>query len=879
MKHPSGPPDIIAVVRPHESAKRPAPERFTPALLFIALVVMAPAALAQPVVVTLEQPGVQQSSLFTNPAGFGATNVSVERFNELSPGFRSTAFPFAANASLGSYDHGQIQLADAFGGADGTGTYLTVKQGINKASNLTTLTFSAPQRYFGMWWSAGDPNNVLQFFSGTTLLETFKTADVVNFINAQPNKTAFSGNPNQGQKGQNKGKPYAFINFYADLSNPGLTFNRIVLSNLGAGFESDNHTIATSYVDISGKDIDPNTPIDLGGNKGSTDTIGVKGPQSTLTDSGTAVIGGGGSGGLAVIDGGKVNDGGTIIGENPGSSGTVLVDGAGSQLNDSGTLSVGPAGSGILDVADGGAITANGGATVGPHGTIDGNGTITTPTLINDGVVMPTGQNGSPGTLTETGNYQQGPSGALDIGIGGATPSQADELKINGNAHLDGTLIIAPSNNFHPSPGNTYEILSTTGTLSGDFTHIVDRANTTGLSEAVIVTPNGVVVTYLPPGLGVFETAVSTPLPATLTGNLNSVLLPLLDPNVGQLAAPFDIWFSLANTQCFNLEARFDDIIAGSTGFVSNIAPAPPPPSGKELVEGKGVVAGTGKEVAPSPLVPAPGLRWGVWATGYGDFVDISDQNQKRGYNYTTGGLTVGIDYRLTDHFVVGIMGGYAHTWTNLKPSGSVDVDSGWGGLYVGYFDHGFYLIGAAFGGANSFDTNRASLGGFARGSSDSQEWSAFFSGGYDFHFGHLTVGPTWAVQYSYENTNGFTENGSIVPVKVNSDSEESWRTDVGFRVWYNFQCKQIAVRPFVRATWEHEYKESALPITASLADFSGLPTTVFGPSLGHDSAVVNAGVSVQWTPRFSTYVSYDGQLGRDRYDSNGVSGGFTILF
>jgi hypothetical protein len=41
----------------------------------------------------------------------------------------------------------------------------------------------------------------------------------------------------------------------------------------------------------------------------------------------------------------------------------------------------------------------------------------------------------------------------------------------------------------------------------------------------------------------------------------------------------------------------------------------------------------------------------------------------------------------------------------------------------------------------------------------------------------------------------------------------------------------------------------------------------------------VNAGVSVQWTSRFSTYVSYDGQLGRDRYDSNGVSGGFRIHF
>jgi outer membrane autotransporter protein len=33
----------------------------------------------------------------------------------------------------------------------------------------------------------------------------------------------------------------------------------------------------------------------------------------------------------------------------------------------------------------------------------------------------------------------------------------------------------------------------------------------------------------------------------------------------------------------------------------------------------------------------------------------------------------------------------------------------------------------------------------------------------------------------------------------------------------------------------------------------------------------------MQINDRLSTYVSYNGQLGRDRYDSNGVSGGFRV--
>jgi len=35
----------------------------------------------------------------------------------------------------------------------------------------------------------------------------------------------------------------------------------------------------------------------------------------------------------------------------------------------------------------------------------------------------------------------------------------------------------------------------------------------------------------------------------------------------------------------------------------------------------------------------------------------------------------------------------------------------------------------------------------------------------------------------------------------------------------------------------------------------------------------------VQWTPMIATYINYDGQLGRSRYDSNAVTGGVKISF
>jgi outer membrane autotransporter protein len=264
--------------------------------------------------------------------------------------------------------------------------------------------------------------------------------------------------------------------------------------------------------------------------------------------------------------------------------------------------------------------------------------------------------------------------------------------------------------------------------------------------------------------------------------------------------------------------------------------------------------------------------------TGFGDFVNVDADGNANGYDFTTGGFTLGVDYRISDQLAIGAMGEYAHTWTSLKPSGDIDVDSGRGGVYATWFNHGIYLNAAIYGGHNTYESSRSGLGGLANGNTDGAEWSTF-SGGYDFHFGQLTVGPIAALQYTYLNIDSFSENGSLAPLAIHSQSAESLRSDVGFRAYYIWQLGKVMVEPNLRATWEHEYKYSALPITAGFAGIPGPSATFFGPSEGHDSAIVSAGVSVHWTQTIATYVNYDGQLGRSRYDSNAVTGGVTISF
>jgi outer membrane autotransporter protein len=134
-------------------------------------------------------------------------------------------------------------------------------------------------------------------------------------------------------------------------------------------------------------------------------------------------------------------------------------------------------------------------------------------------------------------------------------------------------------------------------------------------------------------------------------------------------------------------------------------------------------------------------------------------------------------------------------------------------------------------------------------------------------------------MQYTNVHLNGFGENGSLVHLDIHSDSQDSLVTDVGGRAYYKFHVGSIPVIPTVRFAWEHEYFYSNLPITASAPALNGAKATFSGPVEGHDSLIINAGVSVQWTPRIWTTVGYDGQLARSNYSSNGVTGTFSFSF
>jgi hypothetical protein len=90
-------------------------------------------------------------------------------------------------------------------------------------------------------------------------------------------------------------------------------------------------------------------------------------------------------------------------------------------------------------------------------------------------------------------NYSQTDGGTLRINIGGLTPdTQFDQLAIDGDADLGGTLQVALTNNLVPVFGQSFEILEITGTRSGEFDVVQLPSLTGGLQWNLVYNPNSV---------------------------------------------------------------------------------------------------------------------------------------------------------------------------------------------------------------------------------------------------------------------------------------------------------------------------------------------------------------------------------------------------
>jgi hypothetical protein len=198
---------------------------------------------ADVIIVTVEAGGVQQSQSEWSTVGMetfnGFTTANVPATFTTSFGTQVGAFPlisgFSATVAAQGIFSGKLNGVNfgeglVYGGAGGTGAYL-------KTTGTTTIRFTTPVNYFGLYISAlsGDTVNI---YRDSTLLKTL-TANGAGGLTSLLGTNASGNNPYYGNPNIPTSDParapsevFAFVNFYD--TTPGATFNKVEL--VGGGF-------------------------------------------------------------------------------------------------------------------------------------------------------------------------------------------------------------------------------------------------------------------------------------------------------------------------------------------------------------------------------------------------------------------------------------------------------------------------------------------------------------------------------------------------------------------------------------------------------------------------------------------------------------------
>ena len=526
-----------------------------------------------------------------------------------------------------------------------------------------------------------------------------------------------------------------------------------------------------------------------------------------------------------------------------------------------------------LTTVSGGALVLNGSipgaVSVLPGGFLCGAGAIG-GSVTNHGLVRP---GDTPGQLTLGGGYTQGADGTLAIRI--ASGSLYDRLAVGGPATLGGTLAVSTVGGYVIQKGDRFQVL-TAAAVNGAFQSV-----TGGLPLTVSYTPESVWLqataarTWLAdyPGLTPNQHAAAKALDGVSgVPSMGPVVKCLADvppakfPAYIEKLVPTDflpMFEAVMNTnqvQGANLERRLWELRNGAAGFSA---------SGLSLTDSHGCRSFNG-------AAPAPGDRLGYFVNGSGEFVAAADSAIAYGSEFRTGGVTAGADYRLGEHVVFGLSAGYANTVSDGKTERTVQLDSGKLTAYASVFGDGFFLNGAAGGGLNDYTTRRASLGGPARGETDGSDFNALLGGGYTLRRGGWAFGPTASLRYDTVAIRGFTERGSLAPLRISEQSEASLKSALGAQVSYTAKVGKTTVTPQLRAQWQRQHLSDPMGIGASY--LPGGSFTVFGPVTGRDSLLLDAGASVQLTPAMSIYACYGGDFGQG-FTSHSVNAGLQLSF
>lgn len=491
---------------------------------------------------------------------------------------------------------------------------------------------------------------------------------------------------------------------------------------------------------------------------------------------------------------------------------------------------------------------------------------------------------GGPLSILVGGSYTQTSTGTLFLGLGGTAPLQSDAMSVTGTANLNGVLSIAAYGLFTPTLGDSFTVLTSVGGVSGNFSSVVNPF--TGLRLLPYYLTNQVDLIAIQPSFTVLastfnQKAVATALDAgVFDPTLQSLMAGVGVQSVSALPADYDLvspagltplfqmGFNLAQARAAMTSDRLNDIWASIDTHPQDWAGWGEPQFAANL--------GADQEKAMADNASEHG-RWGAFAQGLGNFGTVTGDGNGPGYQFSTGGVAAGMDYRMSKDLVGGLLIGYNQSGTS-QALDSVSVSGGQVGLYGGWRSGNLRLQGLVDGGVNNYNTTRTSYGGTATGTTRGMQVGMELGGEVDWDLDGLKVGPLVTGQFTHVSISAFSESGSASPLAFPDQGQDQLTSALGLQMAKAIPMGGLTIEPNVKALWEHLFQGNLDQITAGLTSSQGT-FVVEGPALGTDGFRISAGLKAQLAKGLALQAQYEGLIGLTNYTSQDFTGGVSLDF
>lgn len=282
--------------------------------------------------------------------------------------------------------------------------------------------------------------------------------------------------------------------------------------------------------------------------------------------------------------------------------------------------------------------------------------------------------------------------------------------------------------------------------------------------------------------------------------------------------------------------------------------------------------------------------KLGLFATGTISIGDRDQTSSETGFDFTTGGLTVGSDYAITDNLFLGGALGYSRTDSDFDHSvGDLDVDGYSVAIYSLYtIPNGIYVDGIMRFGWSDYEQERKffldNTLQKASADYDSFDYSLSLSTGYEFNSGAWNLEPFARIDYVDVDIDSFAEKAETVGANsslltIEDQNIRSLQSALGGQFSYALSTQQGVFLPTMRFEWQHEFNDDSRSIKSRLISNPTVQTSLKTDNPDRDFFNMGAGVTAVFANGILSFLYYEYLLGHSEISQHTINAGIRMEF